>query len=169
MVILLEITLRYSSEEFLVTIVFCISELDIKQQLGRAAHKPGKFLPGVLHRDQIPTQSQLLKICGGYMNYLLLVCVQVSSLIIRAIRNIAGCGKQTETNPAGWVQSNLPWQNSSSSLQTPQQLVWRWLSLPAEFRFPTYGGHKRAQTTCTNCAREKYALKNWEDQRGRDY
>lgn len=35
-------------KEFLVTIVLYISELDIKQQMDRAAS--GKFLPGVLHR-----------------------------------------------------------------------------------------------------------------------
>lgn len=56
-VFLLEITLRYSSKEFLVTIMFYVSELDIKQQLDRASHKLGKFLPGVLHRYQIPAQS----------------------------------------------------------------------------------------------------------------
>lgn len=155
-VIRLEITLRYSSKEFLVTIVFYISESDIKQQLDRAAHKPGKFLPGVLHRYRIPAQSlNCWKSGGDYMNYLLLVCVQVSSLVIRVIRNITGSGKQRQTNPAGWVQSNLPWQNSSSPVQTLQQLVQCWLSLPAEFRFPTYGGHKRAQISCTNCVREK--------------
>lgn len=92
-VTLLEITLRYSSKEFLVTTVFYISDLDIKQQLDRAARKLGKFLPGVLHRYQIPAQSlNCWKICGDYMNYLLLVCVQASSLMSRTSGILQGLG-----------------------------------------------------------------------------
>lgn len=146
----LEIILRYSSEGFLVTIAFYISELDVK--LDKAAHNAGKCLPGVHHRYQIPVQSlNCWRSVGIIRTMCVCKCLPWSSEISRILRGLGN----TETNPARWVWSSLPWQNSSSSIQTLWQLVQCWLSLPAEFRFPAYGGHEKAQTTCTNCVGEK--------------
>jgi len=123
---LLDLALRYSSKEFLGTIVFYISELDIKQNWTEQHINLENISLESFTDIRFQLSLSIVEYVGGLDELpLAYVCVQVSSLIVRATRNITGSGKQTGTNPAGWVQSNLPWQYSSSSVQTAQQLVQR--------------------------------------------
>lgn len=147
--------------------VFFISELDIKQLLDRPEHKPGKFLTGVIYRYQIPAQSLNCWQSVGIIGTCLCLCkCSPWSLELSGISLNLG-NRQQQVQQDG-SRGASPGRAPAAPLKLCNSLCCT--ESASELWSPTYGGHKRGQTTCINCARDssqtvknigKSKMENW--------